>query len=190
MGLLGLLLLAGCTPSGDEGGASISTAPKAPKSDFVIACPEYTDPQVKPDAGKLPALSLECLGSEGDPVSVSGTPPRPVVVNLWASWCPPCREEMPFIDQLAKAGAGAVDVLGVATSDTRDAATAFAVEYAMTFPSVLDPKNQILASQGIQGLPATLFLDAKGVVVDAHVGPYKSYDDLEADVAKHLKVSL
>lgn len=186
-----MLLLSACTAGSDDAAeGTISTAPDAPVSDFTVTCPEWSDPQTKPDDGKLPPLSLECLGSEGKPVAVSGKPPRPTVVNIWASWCPPCREEMPIIEQLAQAGVGKVDVLGVASSDGREAATAFAAEKQLSFPSVLDRKGQVAASQGAPGLPDTLFVDAGGKVVYLHPGPYHSLADLKADVQEHLKVTL
>ena len=135
-------------------------------------------------------MSLECLGSQGDPVGISGTPPRPTVVNLWASWCGPCRDEMPVLDEFAAAASGRVDLLGVATSDNRSAATAFSVEFALSFPSVLDPRAKILADQGLQGLPATLLMDQNGVIVYRHIGVYDTLDELKQDVAQHLKVAL
>lgn len=186
------IVLAGCDSDGgtDGGDTTISTAAKAPESDFTVPCPELTDPQADPDDDKLPALSLECLGSEGEPVTMSGSPPRPTVINLWASWCGPCRDEMPILDEFAAAGQGKVDLLGIATSDNRTAATAFAVEYSMSFPSVLDPKSKILADQGMQGLPGTIFMDEDGVIVYRHVGVYKSIDELKNDVAEHLGVTV
>ncbi len=186
------MVLAGCDSDGgtDGGEPTISTAAKAPVSEFTVACPEFTDPQTDPDDDKLPALSLECLGSEGEPVTMSGSPPRPTVINLWASWCSPCREEMPILEEFATAAADKVDLLGVASSDNRTSSTAFAVEYSMSFPSVLDPKAKVMADQGLQGLPGTLFMDEDGVIVYKHVGVYKSLDELKQDVADHLGVTV
>lgn len=121
---------------------------------------------------------------------MSGTPARPTVINMWASWCEPCRAEMPYLNQLAEDGKGAVDVLGIASGNAREQATSYAVEFGLVFPSVLDPKSQVATSQGVPGLPGTVFMNAKGVVVKVHIGPYKSYDDLKKDVTEHLKVTL
>lgn len=187
-----VLVLAGCGPDSGPGGAdgSISTAPTAPESNFTITCPEFTDPQTDPADGKLPPVSLECLGSAGEPVTMSGSPQRPTVINLWASWCGPCREEMPILQEFADAAADKVDLVGIATSDNRTAATSFAVEYDLGFPSVLDPKAKVLADQGLQGLPGTLFMDEDGVIVHRHPGVYQSLDELKQDVAEHLGVTV
>ncbi|WP_228389247.1 TlpA family protein disulfide reductase [Cumulibacter manganitolerans] len=191
-----IAVLAGCGAEGAGGGAPASVPPaaKAPPSEFTVGCPAFGAPAAKGAGGAkngaLPAVSLECLGSEGDPITLNGTPPGPTVINLWASWCAPCRAEMPIIEKLAQQGHGTVQVLGIATGDARSAATAFAVEFGMTFPSVLDPKNKVVGAQGLQGLPATLFVDGSGDVVYVHPLPYKSYDELASDVAEHLKVTL
>lgn len=184
------MLLAACTSSEADGEPEISTAPKAPVSEFTVTCPAFSDPVTAPDKDALPALSLECLGSEGDPVSLSGKPERPTVINIWASWCGPCLEEMPLLDQLAQVGAGQVDVLGVVTNDNRSAATSYAVEMDITFPSVLDPKGKLVAAEAFPGVPDTILLNADGTVAFRHIGPYKSLDDLKADVAEHLGVTL
>lgn len=183
-----LTLLAGCAASESE--ETPQLAPQAPESAFTIGCPAFTDPASDAEKDRLPELSLECLGSGADPVSIGGQPPRPTVVNLWASWCGPCLEEMPLFDQLAQQGTGQVDVLGIVTNDNRSAATAFAVEMNLSFPSALDPKGKIVADQGFVGLPGTLMLDSDGVIVFRHLGPYVTLDDLRADVVEHLGVSL
>ena len=187
-----IAVLAGCSSSGpaDRESSSVPTAAKAPVSDFTVACPAFDSASASKAKNPLPAVSLECLGSEGDPVTLNGTPTGPTVINLWASWCAPCRTEMPLIEQLATQGQGKVNVLGIATGDARSASTSFAVEFGMTFPSVLDPKNKVVGSQGLQGLPATLFVDASGDIVYVRKLPYKSYDELQADVAQYLKVAV
>jgi cytochrome c biogenesis protein CcmG, thiol:disulfide interchange protein DsbE len=186
----GLVLLAACTSPAAEGEPTISTAAQAPTSEFTVACPTFSDPVTTPGQDNLPAVSLECLGSEGDPVGLSGQPQRPTVINIWASWCGPCLDEMPLLDQLAQQGAGQVDVLGIVTNDNRSAATSYAMEMGLSFPSVLDPKGQVVDAEGFPGVPASILLDADGTIAFRHIGPYKTLDDLKKDVAEHLGVNL
>lgn len=188
--LAGVTLLAACASPEPDPAADRSTAAKAPKSDFTVPCPAFGEPATVSEDDALPALSLECLGSEGDPVALDGAPARPTVINIWASWCGPCLEEMPLLNQLAQQGAGQLDVLGVVTNDNRSAATAYAVDMGLTFPSVLDPKGGLVAAEAFPGVPDTILVDADGAVAFRHIGPYKTYDELTADVAEHLGVTL
>jgi len=71
---------------------------------------------------------------------------KPAVLNLWASWCGPCRSELPVIQRYADASGGAVAVLGVVTGDTRTAAASFAEDVGVTFPSVFDKDSAVQRS--------------------------------------------
>lgn len=86
----------------------------------------------------------------------------PAVVNFWATWCEPCKVEMPHIVEAAEHYAGRVSFLGVDVQDDLQAAAAFADEYGMTFESLFDPDRDIVRSQKLLGLPATQFYDASG----------------------------
>ena len=87
---------------------------------------------------------------------------RPAVINMWASWCEPCRAELPAVEAFAKAAGPAVDVIGVDTADERSPAHSTINEFALTYPMVSDPDQHILHSIGAQGLPATLFVAPGG----------------------------
>lgn len=182
-----VLVLTGCT---DEEPAASPSATPAPVSDFTIDCPTWSDPATEAGKDLLPNLQLECLGSEGLPVAISGKPDRPVVINIWGSWCPPCRDEMPLLVEVAALGEGKVDLLGIASLDTRTAATAGALDLGMTFPSVLDPKGQVVKSLGIPGMPVTLLLGTDGLIKHTHVGPFESTAEITEAIAEHLKVTL
>lgn len=89
-----------------------------------------------------------------------------VVLNFWASWCEPCREEAPLL-QSAWEGTGAdgVLVLGLDTQDARPDARAFVEEFALAYPNVRDPGGDVSRSFGMTGLPETFFISAEGEVV-------------------------
>ena len=85
----------------------------------------------------------------------------PVVVNLWASWCEPCKVEMPRLAEAATEHSG-VQFLGVDSLDSRDGAETFIAEYSVPFPSLFDPDGVIRNELESLGLPVTVFFDADG----------------------------
>jgi thiol-disulfide isomerase/thioredoxin len=86
----------------------------------------------------------------------------PVVVNVWGSWCPPCREEAPVLAEVAKEYEGQVQFLGIDILDDRPSARAFILEYDWRYPSIFDPGGAIRDGLGYVGQPVTLFYDRRG----------------------------
>lgn len=121
-------------------------------------------------AERLPDLSLPCL-TDGPAINISDFDGRPVVVNLWATWCGPCREEMPVLQDAHERYAGEVSFVGVNTKDSPDGAGAFLQEVGVTYPQLVDVDGQLLDRLGIPGLPVTVVLDERGRVATRHVGP-------------------
>jgi len=111
-----------------------------------------------PDA--IPDLSLPCFDG-GAPVRLAGLG-RPAVVNLWASWCQPCRAEMPEIERYASGAAGRVTVVGVDTGDTRTGGASVLADLGITYPNLYDQGQLLAHAIGRSALPATLFVDAGG----------------------------
>jgi len=112
------------------------------------------------------------------------------VVNLWATWCPPCRQELPVFQQLAVQGADRVHVIGVDTMDDRAEAIRLAERLGVTFPTLVDPTREVLRTYGGLGLPMTLFVDGEGKV--RHVYNNKALDGptLSALVEQHLGLAV
>jgi cytochrome c biogenesis protein CcmG/thiol:disulfide interchange protein DsbE len=102
----------------------------------------------------------------------------PLLVNIWASWCPPCRAEAPDLASAAARYEDRVQFVGVDTQDARDGGTDFIRRYRLPYPSVFDPTNAIAVSYGLYSPPATLFFDANGTLVRTVPGQI-SADDLE-----------
>lgn len=94
---------------------------------------------------------------------------RPVVINIWASWCPGCVAEAEDLRRFAEAHPEA-QVIGVDIQDSRGGARDFYRRWGWTWPSVFDPSGQLAARLGLQGLPTTLFLDEQHRVVARIVG--------------------
>ncbi|WP_019007995.1 TlpA family protein disulfide reductase [Deinococcus aquatilis] len=112
-----------------------------------------------------PAFALKTL--DGSTLSLASLKGRPVVVNFWASWCAPCREEAPLFRELSTrqtAGTG-LAVVGVLFQETSEkSARDFIREYALAYPNLQDPGIKTGINYGVSGIPETVFIDASGMV--------------------------
>ena len=94
-----------------------------------------------------------------------------VLLNLWATWCPPCVEEMPTLEALSKRMAGRdFTLLAVSEDDTPALVRPWIEKHGFTFPVLLDPRGQLGADLGITGYPETFIIDRNGRIVHRHVG--------------------
>jgi cytochrome c biogenesis protein CcmG, thiol:disulfide interchange protein DsbE len=110
----------------------------------------------------------------------------PVVANVWASWCVPCRQEFPVLQKLSARYGKKVAFLGVNSEDSRDAAATFLREVPVPYPSYVDPGKDVLYSVGGSGgFPDTAFYDRSGKLLFLHQGPYREESELEADVRRY-----
>jgi thiol-disulfide isomerase/thioredoxin len=116
----------------------------------------------------LPAISLAAL--DGTSVNIAGLQGRPVVLNLWASWCPPCRREMPVLQQ-AQQRRGDVQFVFVDQGEAATKVQAFLSANRLQLRNVLlDPDGQVAMQLDQRAFPATLFFDARGHLVATRVG--------------------
>ena len=102
--------------------------------------------------------------------SMVQTSPRPMVVNLWASWCIPCRSEAPLLREAHAAFGEDVTFLGVATEDTQSDALAFLDEFELRFDNRFDGSGAIRGHLGATGLPVTVFIRPGGEILRTHFG--------------------
>jgi cytochrome c biogenesis protein CcmG, thiol:disulfide interchange protein DsbE len=110
----------------------------------------------------------------------------PAVVNVWASWCGPCRFEFPTLQKLSAAYGKRVAFLGVDNEDSDDAAKTFLGEAPVPYPSYTDPDSEIAASIGATvGLPDTAFYDPHGKLLYLKQGPYSDHEELRADIERY-----
>jgi cytochrome c biogenesis protein CcmG, thiol:disulfide interchange protein DsbE len=116
---------------------------------------------------------------------------RPVVVNAWASWCGPCKYEMPWFGRVAVRFGRRVAFLGVNAGDLeRDDARAFLRDHYVPYPSYVDPHDQIADDIGVRaGLPTTVFYGRDGEVAYVHQGRYRDEAALVADVKRYVGAS-
>lgn len=191
-----LVVVTGCAPSQTNSAdvpapKSPSAAPSEPASGDASLCPaDFGAPDSSVAAGKrLPDVTLTCLTADKK-LKLDGAPGVPMVVNFWAAWCAPCRTEMPILQEFHTAAAGQVQVLGIVTSDTRSAGTAFVTDEKVTFPNLLDTSGQVVKKTGLMGLPNSLLINAEGKIVGTHVGPFQDGAELRAAVKKELGVDV
>jgi len=132
-------------------------------------------PVAAPVAGAL-APDFEANGAEGDPFRMSESRGQVVVLNFWATWCEPCREEMPLLQARyhGKGSSAGLLVVGINTGDTQAEVRAYGDTLDLTFPLVLAPGREIEALYRIRGYPTTFFIDEAGVIQHVHVGSMDS----------------
>lgn len=120
-----------------------------------------------------PAPSYAAVDLQGDSVSLAGLRGRPVLLNIWATWCAPCREEIPYLQQLHdRHGAAGLEIVGVSV-DTRGEErkiAEFAAEMGMTYPLWHDPDERVSAVFLALGVPASYLIDRDGVLRWRHLG--------------------
>ncbi len=128
-----------------------------------------------PSASASPSESgpaTELSGNDpvtGKEVSLDAYAGKPIVLNVWASWCPGCNEEAVDLREFAKKHPEA-QVIGIDYQDTESGAAAFYDRWSWSHPSIFDPNGEIANELGLQGLPTTVFLDAQHRVVTRIVG--------------------
>jgi thiol-disulfide isomerase/thioredoxin len=112
---------------------------------------------------------------------------HPVVINKWASWCGPCRAELPILQRVSTERGKEIAFVGVNARDKRPAAERFAARYPVPYPSYEDPAERIArALKAPSNFPVTLFVDERGRTIFTHQGGYRSAAELEADIDEHL----
>ena len=184
-----LLIVAGCSSSG-----SVTPGPTRPDPALIAKahlapCPRSSTSAV-PDG--LPNLTLDCLG-EGPAVHLAGLTGKPTVVNLWGSWCGPCKEEASYLSTVSRQLRAQVRFLGIDIEDSDDNALTFdstEVTPPVRYPSVVDPEKKALIALHFPGPPETLLVNSAGTVVHTHPGKYDSAAALRDDISRYLQVRL
>ncbi len=143
-------------------------------------------PFIGPDG--LPDLTLPCLGA-GPAVRLAGLRGTPYVVNLWASWCKPCRAELPLFAAL-DAATSEVALLGVDVEDDPASAVSLLVASGVHYPSVRDDARATRLPLRWTGLPMTLFVAADGVVQHVERAPITTQAQLDGLVQQYLGVQV
>jgi peroxiredoxin len=110
--------------------------------------------------------------SEVQELTLSSFRGKPTLINFWASWCPPCRRELPALQAAYAKYKDEIGFIAVNVKEDPATVSAFAEELGLNFPIALDPDGQISnVAYEVRGLPTTVFVDANGVVSARHLGP-------------------
>ena len=165
LALVGMVVLAvsctGDTPA--SSGAGTSTLP-------VVSLHGVDNKGAGPEAG-MRAPNFVMTNADGSISSLSDLRGQPVVLNFWATWCPPCRAEMPDLVKAYEThkDSGLV-IVGINEQDEEAKALAFMDQYGIEFPVILDSRGDLASLYAARGLPATFFIDRNGNVVETWSG--------------------
>lgn len=122
-----------------------------------------------------PAPAFELWTIHGERLSFDSLRGSPIVLNFWAPWCVPCREEVPLLTAAA-AAYESVRFVGVVYQDSSANAQSFATEMGQTYPAVLDPDGRTAIDYGVVGIPMTFFIDATGTIRSRQIGGITAAD--------------
>jgi cytochrome c biogenesis protein CcmG, thiol:disulfide interchange protein DsbE len=194
------ILLAGCAgsaaptpPSESSTGAvptPVATADLAAmkKAAGIAECPR-SDPDVAALPSGLPDVVLPCLGG-GRKVRLAGLRGKPMIINVWAQWCGPCREEAPYLAEVANANKSDLMIVGIDHNDPRpELAIEFAHLSTWKYPQLADPDVVLRAGLQISGPPQTFFVRPDGTIAHRHAGPFNSAEEIRDLARKHLGVA-
>lgn len=119
-----------------------------------------------------PAPAITLNNVDGQVVNLSDFHGRPVLINFWATWCPPCRAEMPDFQAIHRELGDKVAIIAVNATAQDEVANVqpFMDEFGITFPVLLDTTGQVMSNYNVRGLPTTIFVDSDGVVQEVFTG--------------------
>lgn len=139
---------------------------------LIVSCGSINDKSSKPKKGYFaPDFTLKSV--DGKEYTLSRLRGKVVYVNIWATWCPPCRDEMPsmvkFFNRFKREG---VDILAVSVDKDVDAVKKFIKKYNVTFPVLLDPEQKVYKLYNATAVPETHLVDKLGIIRDTMIGPF------------------
>jgi len=190
-----LLAVAGCTGTGPENtpvtrdeAAQSRPSPFADCSGLTADRPSAPSATPAPGGTPLPELTLTCFtgGASVDLHQLRG----PAVINLWASWCAPCRAELPAFQRLSERAEGQLTVVGVNMRDTRSGAQSIGEDFGVRFPILIDQGEALQRALERKAIPMTVLVDANSQI--QHVDVSGALDDarLAELVGVHLSVAV
>ncbi|WP_372444372.1 TlpA family protein disulfide reductase [Micromonospora qiuiae] len=187
-----MLVTTGCTSEPDAAPSSRQEAAASRPSPFED-CAALTGGPAGPGdpvaaADLLPELTLTCF-TGGAPVALRDVA-GPAVINIWASWCGPCRKELPAFQRLSQRSEGQLRVIGVNTRDTREAAQSIGEDFGIRFPMIFDQGEALQRALRRNAFPLTIFVAADGRI--RHIDTSGALDDarLAELVRRHLDITV
>ena len=158
-----LLMIAGCQPSSRPSGGTVLTAPAA--------------------GDVAPYFELQSL--EGERVSLSTFKGKPVMLNFWATWCPPCRAEMPYLQQIYDEWKGrGLALLTIDVGESPSRVRSYLQSNNLSLPVLLDIRGSVRDKYGVRAYPTTFFIDEDGIIRGMQVGAFRSKAEIEQYLRK------
>ncbi len=196
-----MLLLGACQErpqAAQDGDVSLPTPGPTAETVRPTPKPTATLPDLCPPEGDraargrkpIPNLTLNCLGSDTsrDLRRLAG---RPMLINFWASWCGPCKVELPLLARAHREWGDQVAFLGIDAQDASAEAWKSLTAAGVDYPQLEDPKGRSRAAFGwTSGLPLTVFVDARGRMVGTERTAFRTYPEVTAALHRHLGDSL
>ena len=132
---------------------------------------------------QAPDFQLQSL--DGQTVSLGDLQGKPVLINFWATWCSPCRGEMPYIQEIYEewSDRGLV-VLAINIGESSSKAEEFMQSYNLSFTVLLDTKQDVAQKYNIQYIPTTFFIDKDGIIQDKLIGAFQNKTQIENRLSK------
>jgi len=110
-------------------------------------------------------------GPDGKPVTLASHKGKPIVLNFWATWCPPCRAETPAFVNINKQWGDEISIIGVDVQEPPNMSPPFISEFGIQYPIAVDVDGEVSAAYHVVSFPTTFFIDSNGTVSQIDVGP-------------------
>ena len=167
--LVGLLLLSGC--AGRSANDSEMSATDGSTTAVSATSSDSAGAEIEAEVADVDlATNFTMTTLSGEEVSLESLRGRHVLVNFWATWCVPCREEMPYLQAISDDHAEQIVVLGVNLGEDTKRIQPFVDEMKLTFPILLDPPDALLAEHNVRGLPVSYVVGPEGAIVYRQIG--------------------
>jgi peroxiredoxin len=152
---------------------------------IAISCSSPESPSTKPQASK-PAQDFALKDITGKEVKLSSLKGKAVMVNFWATWCHPCREEIPDLQKSYEENKDkGFIILGVNIKENKSKVSKFVEDYKITYPVLLDIDGSVSNEYHVFGVPMSFFIDKNGIIKDSFVGMMT-----KEDISKRLEAIL
>mgnify|MGYP001106438296 CR=1 FL=1 len=150
---------------------------------LVTGCSAGSERSV-PQLGQ-PAPDFELQSLDGQTISLSDLRGKPVLLNFWATWCLPCRGEMPYLQQVYEEWSGrGLMLLAIDVGESRARVRQFMQDNSLSLPVLLDTRESVAARYGITAYPTTFFIDKEGIIREKIIGAFPSKAAIEKYLSK------
>ncbi|MFC2005487.1 redoxin domain-containing protein [Chloroflexota bacterium] len=132
-----------------------------------------------------PAPDFQLQNLDGQTIYLSNFQGKPVLINFWTTWCPPCRNEMPYMQQIHEewSGKGLV-LLAIDIGERSSTVEEFMQSYNLSLPVLLDTERVVTKKYGINAIPVTFFIDKDGIIREKIVGAFPNKRSIEQHLSK------